>query len=358
MNNSNGKQPQRTGTISSVIQPNLRGTLTGGASKDWPGEPSTYYNLPLVKKAHWGWEIVLYFFLGGIAGGSYLVASLADFFGIDKNLVRAGRYLSFVCILASPILLIMDLGRPERFHHMLRILKFRSAMSLGTWGLSFFGLFCGFTAAHQMAKDGLLNWFPLVARLMRALPVKAIEAIGTFFGLFVASYTGVLLSSTAVPIWGRAKNLLGPLFLTSGISTGLSALSLILSLGRYKGQQDTLERLDRAEVIAQATELSLIAALVPTLGPLGRHLFKGKTGQFFTLGTIGGGLLLPLSMKLAWKVTRRITPPAIVMTSSLLVLTGGMILRAAWILAGRKSADDPQGTHYYNDVEWNERKRF
>ncbi len=130
---NNGKQPQRTGDIATVIQPNLRGTLAGG-SKQWSGEASTYYNLPLVKKAHWGWEIVLYFFLGGIAGGSYLVATLADFFGIDKNLVRAGRYLSFVCILASPILLIMDLGRPERFHHMLRILKFRSAMSLGTWG--------------------------------------------------------------------------------------------------------------------------------------------------------------------------------------------------------------------------------
>ncbi len=356
MNNRNDTQPSSKGNITSVIQPNLRGTLAG-ASKQWSGEPSTYYNLPLVKKAHWGWEIIVYFFLGGIAGGSYLVATLADFFGIDKNLVRAGRYLSFVCIIASPILLIMDLGRPERFHHMLRVLKFRSAMSLGTWGLTFFGLCCGFTAAYQMAQDGLLSWFPLMARLMKALPVKVIEAIGAFFGLFVASYTGVLLSSTAVPIWGRAKHLLGPLFLTSGLSTGLSALSLILSFRRYKGQQDTLERLDSAEIIAQTTELSLIAALVPILGPLARHLFTGKTGQRFIVGTIGGGLLLPLLIKLGWRVSKKTTPPAMTMFASLLVLVGGAILRTEWIQVGRTSADDPRDTHYYNNVEWNERKR-
>ena len=96
----------------------------------------TYYNQPLIKKAHWSWEVILYFFLGGMAGGSYLAATLADLLGSarDVPLIRAGRYLSFVCILISPILLVKDLGRPERFLHMMRVLKLRSAMSLGTWG--------------------------------------------------------------------------------------------------------------------------------------------------------------------------------------------------------------------------------
>lgn len=356
MNNHNNKQPRSTGGIATLIQPSQRGTLAG-PSEQWPSKQSTYYNLPLVKKAHWGWEIILYFFLGGIAGGSYLVATLADFFGLDRQLVRSGRYLSFVCILISPLLLIMDLGRPERFLHMLRVLKFRSAMSLGTWGLTSFGIFCGLTTAYQMAKDGLLNWFPLMARVMRVLPVKVIEPIGAFFGLFVASYTGVLLSSTAVPIWGRARHILGPLFLTSGLSTGLSALSLILSFGRSKQKQNTLERLDRAEVIAQATELGLIGALVPTLGPLAKPLFKGKVGMLFTYGTIGGGLLLPLLIKLGVRVSGRKPSPSMTMTTSLLVLIGGMILRVVWILVGRTSADNPQDTHYYNAAEWNERHR-
>ena len=193
-----------------------------------------------------------------------------------------------------------------------------------------------------------------MARLMRALPVKVIEAIGGFFGLFVASYTGVLLSSTAIPLWGRAKHLLRPLFLTSGLSTGLSALSLLLSLRRYKNQHETLERLDRAEIIAQATELGLIGALIPTLGPLGKPLF---TKKLFTVGTIVSGLLLPLGLKLGWKMSKKPTSLMLTMLTSLLVLIGGMILRAEWIVAGRASGDNPEDPHYYNEIEGNERKR-
>src|SRR5947209_9881400 len=219
---------RRRGTNLSLVS-NV-GKALNDRGKDVLDGQSTYYNLPLIKKAHWTWEVILYFFLGGIAGGAFLTATLADLLGTDEDaeLVRAGRYLSLACLMISPILLIKDLGRPERFHHMLRVLKFRSAMSLGTWGLTTFGLFCGLTTAYQAAMDGLLNWFPLLSRLMRALPVKLIETIGSFFGLFVASYTGVLLSSTAVPLWARARHILGPLFLTSGLSTALASLSFLL----------------------------------------------------------------------------------------------------------------------------------
>ncbi|WP_371876270.1 hypothetical protein [Dictyobacter vulcani] len=78
-------------------------------------------------------------------------------------------------------------------------------MSIGTWVLSCFGVCCGLTSAHQMANDGLLNWLPPVARLFKALPVKIIQIIGSFFGLLLASYTGVLLAATAVPLWARAR---------------------------------------------------------------------------------------------------------------------------------------------------------
>src|SRR5581483_10823068 len=249
-----------------------QGGPSAGRGITWVGRAESYYGLPLIKKAHWGWQIILYFFLGGIAGGSFLVATLADLLKLDDNhnLIRAGRYLSFVCILASPILLILDLGRPERFHHMLRVLKLRSAMSLGSWGLSFFGMCCGVTTAYQAAHDGLLDWFPLLVRLMKAVPVKAVEALGAIGGLFVASYTGVLLSSTAVPVWARARHILGPLFLTSGVSTALASLSFILSLGR--NNQRTLEKMERAEMVAMSTELGMLAALPRVLGPLRKPL--------------------------------------------------------------------------------------
>jgi len=322
-------------------------------------EQKNYYNQPLLKKAHWTWEVILYFFIGGIAGGSYLTATLADLLGStrDASLVRAGRYLSFVGIIISPILLIKDLGRPERFHHMLRVFKLRSPMSLGTWGLTLLGLCCGFTTAYQMTKDGLLNWLPIFPRLFKALPIKFIEVIGSFFGLFVASYTGVLLAATAVPAWARARLILGPLFLSSALSTSLASLSLILSLGRREqlAEQDTLKKIERAELVAMSTELGLISALPFILGPLARPLFQDRVGVFFRAGTIGSGLIFPLLVGLAWKLMRKQTPRALSIGTSLQVLIGGFILRYVWIVAGRASADDPQATHYYNAIEWKER---
>ncbi len=324
----------------------------------FPEQVSTYYTLPLIKKAHWGWEISLYFYIGGIAGGSYLVSTLADLLDRKKagELIRAGRYLSLVCIILSPILLIKHLATPRRFHHMQRIVKLRSAMSLGTGGLSTFGLLCGFTAANQMAQDGLLTWFPPLSHVMKALPVKIIESVGAVFGLFVASYTGVLLSSTAVPIWARTKHILAPLFLSSAVSTGLASLSLLLSF-RGKEQQEILERLENAEIIALASELSLLVSLPRVVGPLGEPLFKGQVGTLFKAGTIGGGVVFPFLARLGWKVVRKPTPRSVNGGLSSMVLIGGLILRYVWIIVGRASADDPKASHYYNNLEWKEKTR-
>src|SRR5256714_13969575 len=345
MNTDTISQRPSTQSDDNLLTPEEGGALTSWGEQLISGQ-KTYYNQPVIKKAHWKWEIVLYFFLGGLAGGSYLAASLADLLGSprrDAPLVRAGRYLSFACIIVSPILLIKDLGRPERFLHMLRVLKFRSPMSLGTWGLSLFGMFCGLTAAHQMAKDGFLNWLPVFPRLFKALPVKIIESIGSFFGLFVASYTGVLLSSTAVPVWARARHILGPLFLTSGISSGLSALSFILSLGR--NPEDTLDRVERAELITLTTELGLISALPPTLGPLSKPVFKGRLGLLFNVGTIGGGVGVPLVFRLPWKFVGKPTPRAANIGASLLVVVGGLVIRYVLIAAWRVSSDYSHATH-------------
>ena len=344
------KQLGNTGTM---VMPE-QGGATAGRAERWMGPASTYYGVPLVKKAHWKWQIILYFFLGGMAGGAFLTQTLADLFNRQKyrELIRAGRYLSFVCILASPILLIIDLGKPQRFYNMLRILKLRSVMSLGSWGISIFGMLCGLTTAHQMANDGLLNWMPPIAKLMKALPVRVIEVFGAIAGLFVASYTAVLLIATAVPVWARSRHVLGPLFVTSGLSTALSALSLLLSFGR--SNEETLESLDRAEMIAMTAELGLIGSLIPILGPLGKPIFRGKNGALLNIGTVGAGLALPLLIKIVSRVSGRAASREQHIATSLLVLVGGYILRHVWVIGGRLSADDPEAVHYYNAKEWEE----
>ncbi len=356
MSRTTKNQPRNQGAT--ILTPEQGGRMAARGER-WPGKASDYYNIPLINKAHWSWEIVLYFFFGGLAGGSFLVSSLASLLGFEKDeaVIRAGRYVSFVSILISPVLLIKDLGRPERFLNMLRVLKLRSVMSIGTWAISTFGLFCSLATAHQAAKDGLLNWFPPLARLMKALPIKVIDILGCLFGIVVASYTGVLLAATAVPVWARARTILGPLFFTSGLSTALAAISFILSLGKRSHNKNALERLERAEIIAATTELGLIAALAPTLGSLGKPLFKGRDGVLLLGGTVGFGLLTPLLLRLGWKVAHKSTPREVNMVASLLILVGGLILRYVWIDAGRTSADDPQATHDYNAIEWQEKKR-
>ncbi len=357
MSRTKGNQSRGQGNTATVITPDQGGYMAGRGER-WTGKASDYYNIPLVNKAHWSWEIVLYFFFGGLAGGSFLVSSIASLLGFkkDESVIRIGRYLSFVSVLISPVLLIKDLGRPERFINMLRVLKLRSVMSIGSWALSIFGLFCSLATAHQAAKDGLLNWFPLMARLMKALPIKVIEIVGSLFGIVVASYTGVLLAATAVPVWARARNIIGPLFFTSGLSTALAAISCILSLDSSNRHKNALERLERAEIIATMTELGLISALAPTLGPLGKPLFRGRDGTLLLGGTVSSGLIAPLLLRLGWKIVCKSTPREVNSVASLLVLVGGLILRYVWIDAGRRSADDPQATHEYNAIEWKERK--
>src|SRR5258708_39463541 len=148
-------------------------TLTTGYTPDLEREQQepTYYDYPVLKAPIWRWEIVWYFFLGGLAAGCYVIASIAALFGSqeDRVVARTGYYLSLLALLPCPPLLIKNLGRPERFLHMLRIFKVKSPLSMGTWGLVSFSLFRGLTAQNQAAHDGLLRrWSG--ARLLATLP--------------------------------------------------------------------------------------------------------------------------------------------------------------------------------------------
>src|SRR5690242_3841966 len=92
-------------------------------------EPS-YYDYPVLQGAVWHWAIIWYFFFGGLAAGCYVIASLAALFGPReaRAITRTGYYLSLLALLPCPPLLIVDLGKPERFLHMLRVFKVKSAM--------------------------------------------------------------------------------------------------------------------------------------------------------------------------------------------------------------------------------------
>jgi formate-dependent nitrite reductase membrane component NrfD len=299
-------------------------------------QDKNYYGIPPIKKAHWTWQIPIYFWIGGIAAGVQLFTTLAEVLGHrDQALTRIGRYTALVTMILSPILLIWDLGRPERFYNMMRIWKLRSPMSNQSWSLLVYGNLSGLIAARQAAEDGLLGRNFLSRLLIKAIPARLLGVLALPVALFVGSNTGTLLSATSVPMWARNWALMGPTFLASGVSTALSYLSLVLHLGRW-GEEKTLHVLRRAERLVLLVETALIAASLLRMGRWGKPLFSKEIAPLFVGGTLLAGIAAPFTL-LFGKESRNKS-----ILASALVLLGGLSFRFAMVLGGRESADDPE----------------
>jgi formate-dependent nitrite reductase membrane component NrfD len=260
-----------------------------------------------------GWEmmIVWYFFLGGIAGGAYFTAAIADNFGSsrDRGVARAGYLISLPLVALCGTLLIADLGVPMRFFNMMREFKFWDPMSIGAWAVGVFGAFTFVSSVLSFSTS------PTVESLRRKLGL-----LGMLFGFFLASYTGVLLSATAVPMWTEAR-LMGALFLASGASTGMAAISLILFLvGRSGGE--AWEKVKRGDRYSMIIELVLLAAFLGLLGSAAAPITSGHFAPLFWGGLVGVGLVLPLVLDFAGHRVK-----ALGALSAILVLAGGFVLR-------------------------------
>ena len=155
------------------------------------GEFRSYYGRPVLKPPVWEWTIPAYFFTGGLSAGAALLAAGADLTG-RPALRRAGRLGGFAALGVSTYLLIEDLGRPERFHHMLRVAKPTSPMSVGTWILAAYGPGSALAAGAEL--------LPAALRATRAGRVLwwAARPAGLFAALF-APARGLLHGRTALP---------------------------------------------------------------------------------------------------------------------------------------------------------------
>ncbi len=306
--------------------------VAGGASLP-PRSSDTYYEQPLLKKPHWEWEVVTYLFLGGIMGGSGILTALADEAGEDAELTRNARYVAFVLASTCPIVLIKHLGRPERFLLMLRIVKFKSVMSMGVWSLIAFSLPATAGAAAQAARDGLL---PKQLRWLRFLGPRALtNALLALIGAFIGGYTGVLVSATAIPVWAKGKRHIPAMSVCSGIAGACALNAALLELGG--SNPVTRRRLERFELAASLAEAAVILDFRRHAGAIGDPMFAGARGRRLRLVTLLGGIAVPsllglLPVHARWKT----------LLGSVLTLVGGYNLRETLIEAGKDSADDPR----------------
>jgi formate-dependent nitrite reductase membrane component NrfD len=227
---------------------------------------------------------------------------------------------------------------------MLRVVKLRSPMSVGTWGITIFGGFCTLSALVEAARSGWLGDDTALARLGRGTPPRLVGALGTIPGFFVGGYTGVLLAATAVPLWTRNHLLLGPLFLTSAMSTAAAAIGLALASTSSTSQR-ALAALERLGAIAHVAELALILAARANAGArIARPLDEGHLRPLFRFGVVGLGTLVPLTIEGRSLIRGRGPSRTETTISALCVLVGGYLLRYVIVMAGHASADDPRAT--------------
>ena len=224
-----------------------------------------------VRSPQWTWYILFYFFFAGIAGGAYLVGTLLRLSG-DARDEPAARVAFYVCLPATlicPILLTADLGVSWwKFLHMMVDVtpgdtglnfKYWSPMSVGVWALLVFGFFVTVSAVDAWMRNRGGGIIPMVVN-------RAFNIIGAIVAIFIASYTGVLLSVSNQPVWSDTW-VLGGLFLASGLSGSAALIALLIRNRPEAGF--SLGRLHQADGYFSVLELALIIVFFITVGAAG-----------------------------------------------------------------------------------------
>ena len=280
-------------------------------------EFTSYYGQPVIKQPVWEvQDVPNYLFLGGLAGASSALAASAQMAGY-RELARVAKVGAFGAISLSIVLLIHDLGRPERFLNMLRVLKTTSPMNVGAWLLTGYGPVAGAAA---------------VAEVTGVLP-KAGQAATIGAGLLgpaVVTYTGTLISDTAVPAWHEAYREMPYIF--AGSATCAAG-----GLGLLAVRAADAEPARRLAVLGAASVLIAKRQLLNRLGDVAEPYETGTAGTLFraseilTAGALAGVVLGRESR-------------AVSALSGASLIAASLLTRFGIFQAGLASARDPKYT--------------
>jgi formate-dependent nitrite reductase membrane component NrfD len=277
---------------------------------------SSYYGRPILKEPVWKPEVPCYFFTGGLAGASSVLSLAARLTG-NERLAKTSLYVGLAAEVASPALLISDLGRPERFLNMLRVFKPSSPMSVGSWVLVVSGGATTTAAACELL--GIAPRFKTTAEVVSALA-----------GAPLAVYTATLVSNTAVPVWHEARHELPFVFAADSAASAGAAATLLLS------PRDA----------APARRLAVAGALVAEALSVGMRNRLGFVGEVYDRGAAGRLDKLAKAAALAGTLllARGREHRASAVAGAALVLGGGLARRFSVFRAGFQSARDPRYT--------------
>lgn len=284
--------------------------------------PTNYYGRPIVKPPVWKPEIPFYFFFGGLAGASAVLASAATFAG-RPQLARRAWVGAFVGVSVSPLLLIKDLGKPSRFLNMLRVFKVTSPMNVGAWLLLANGGATSLAAGLNLLDERRRGGAP--------------EALAAALGAPLATYTAALVTHSAIPAWSEARREM-PFVFAAGATASAAGVAILTV------PADEAEPARRLGIAAAIAEEAVTAVMHKRLGPLAKSYEKGAAGRFGKAAralTVAGALAfaagdpgLPLNLGRRRRRTLSVAGGAF-------LLAGSVCKRWSVFKAGFQSAEDP-----------------
>jgi formate-dependent nitrite reductase membrane component NrfD len=244
-------------------------------------EFESYYGRQILKTPTWKTpDVPLYLFLGGLAGASAVLAEGAALTG-RPELERVARLAAAGGAAGGTVALVHDLGRPERFLHMLRVIKPTSPLSVGSFVLAPFSALSGVAAASLMT-----------GRLPRLGRLAGIGAAA--LGPPLATYTGALIANTAVPAWHEAHRELPFVFAGSG-ATAAGGLAMVFTPLAQAGPAR------RMAVAGAALEIVAAESLVKRVGMVGEPYRQGRSGRLIstarTMTAVAAGATLLLGRR-------------------------------------------------------------
>jgi hypothetical protein len=275
----------------------------------------SYYGRPVIKEPAWTIEVPWYFFVGGMAGASAPLAVAARMAG-NERLARSAVTVAAAGVAVGTPLLVSDLGRPERFHHMLRLFKPTSPMSMGSWVLAGLG--------PSAVNAAVSEWFGIFPRLGRVA-----EVVSGLLGPALATYTAVLVANTAVPVWHEAGRELPLVFAGSAMASAGAATTLLTPAADAGPAR-------RLAVTGAVVELAAGQVMERRLGELAEPYHQGVAGRYARLAkgcTAAGAAAIGLAGR-----RRR----SLAMAGAGLLLAGSALERLAVYKAGFQSARDPK----------------
>ena len=282
---------------------------------------ATYYDRPILKQPVWIWSVPAYFYVGGLAGAALVLGAVAQLTGDPelRPLVRTCRSIGAAGHVIGSALLIHDLGRPSRFFHMLRVFNLKSPLSIGSWILAAGGIASGLAATAPERK-----------RIGRMIGNIGGLAAGTL-GIPLAGYTGVLLSTTAVPVWYKSQRYLPVLFVSSAVASCASLFEML----ELSPRETRIAH--RFGAIGKAAELVFMTAVESDLSGdsvTAQPLRSGISGALWTASKVLTVASLAVSLMPGQSRRTRV--------AGVLGTMAGIGLRFAVFYAGFSSARDPR----------------